>query len=720
MSKKIWLKFVLATIVLTFIFLNTMDYQSTKKSLKTKIEEETINMLNSFIAEVDRFSSRRMGNVKLLADYIPYIVDDENEVIDFLRKQHEVMDYFSALGFITPEGKIVADDGSILVVKEKESLHRALNGEIVISDVFSLAQNPDIKVSSIVSPVRNENNKIIGVVSGLINIQDVIQDMNDSFKLPGSVYFIKNQEVIYSYPTKNKITELSFSHAEYIHKIEEERYGTIHLNSSGHLLKYGQTETGWTVIADSLGNPKIQDIKWSFWRMIWMNALILLVGFLLYRFVSTIMRQADDRLKKDFLTGLPNRLQLHEDIESLSFGWEKDHIAVYFIRLDRFRELIEQFGYQLGDQMLLRTSSLLEDYEKGSRVYRVDYELFIFAIECDTERNAIESGEGLVQWLDHEIVVEEDAKMNLTVSVGGILIDQEIHREVLENGAFACQESSRKGGNQFTLYDEELSIRNKKHRQLVRCLSTALERQEFYMVYQPIYSISEQRIVGFESLIRWNSPDLGEISPFQFIPILETDEAIVDTGRWIMHTVANQANEWSQAGFKNFTINVNVSVKQLHHESFLHDVYSMLEETRIHPSLLIFEVTESVIVEKIDSVVQILEKLNAIGIKTAIDDFGTGYSSLASLTALPFQYLKIDKAFIDDVERREAGAEAILKGIIDIAKALHQTTVMEGVETEEQLKLLKTFGAERIQGYFISKPLRVEDAVKMIDKKYTW
>ncbi|WP_153730609.1 bifunctional diguanylate cyclase/phosphodiesterase [Sporosarcina obsidiansis] len=719
-TKNSWIKIMLLLTLLVFSTLIILDYRSTKDFLKSTVERQTQELLNNFISEVDLFTSRRIGDVQLMADYIPYIVDDEKEVAQYLKRQHDIKNYFSALGFIKPDGKIIADDGSRLEVKKRESFLQALQGETLISDVFPLAQDPDVKVTSIVVPVRDENERIIGVLSGLINIEDIIKEITNSFRLSGAVYFLKNGEVIHSYPSERIERENGFAHVNNIDLVQKERYGTIYLDQSGHMLKYGQTVTGWTVVVDSMKNPELEEMENSLLKMLLLVLLTIVVGGLIYYYISYLERQADDRLKKDLLTGLPNRLQVTQDIERKDFEWGTSHLAVYIIRLDRFSELMERFGYQTADQLLLKTSSLLVDYEPRGRSYRLDYALFLFAKEYDTVEGASALGEELVQLLHYDMTIEDELKVNVSASIGGVLIDQDADEEFLENGVLASQESSKAGGNQFTLYNEEIANLNKENRQLVRCLSTALERQEFYMVYQPIYSIEDNRIVGFEALIRWKLPELGEVGPGQFISHLEEDEAIVDTGRWIMNSVARQANEWSQAGYEDFTISVNVSVMQLHHDCFLHDVYSMLEETGVDPSLLIFEVTESVIVEKVDSVIYILRTLNELGIQTAIDDFGTGYSSLSSLTTLPFQYLKVDRAFIQDVERREPGAEAILKGIIDIAKALDQTTVLEGVETLEQMRLLQTFGAQRIQGYFISKPLIVEEAVHMLGKEMDW
>lgn len=715
-NKRNWLRWVVFIVTLGFIVLILFDYHSSKQKLIEEIDDQTDEILTSFITEVDRFTSRRIGDVELMADYIPYILGNEKELTEFLRRQHDVMDYFASIGFIKPDGTILAADGSKQQVKQPESFNRALQGEVAISDPFPLAQHPDERVTAIAVPARDENGEVIGVLSGVINIEYLINDLTNATSLPGVVYFMKNGELIYSYPTERKL-RTEHTDPEKLQKIVDNHFGTMFLDHQGRLVKYGESNTGWLVIADSEGNPKLDSVRNLLWRMVALLTLTITVAAGIYMYSQYIGKQAETRQKRDLLTGLPNRLQLEEDMKNRAAVWRAKHIGLFFVRIDHFSDVIDRFGYQAGDRILLRTADTLEEAAYAGKVYRTDYEVFMLAAKCDSESDAVKIGEGIVQLMYSVLPIASGAKVNLSASVGAVLAEADLSEDLLLNGNYACQESAKAGGNQFTLYTEAMDEASREQLRRARCLSTALERNEFYMVYQPIYSLQEKRIIGFESLIRWRSPELGEVGPFQFIPLLEQDNAIVETGRWIMNTVAEQVNEWRKLEKEHFTVNVNVSVKQLHHEDFLKDVARMLKETGVDPAYLVFEVTESVFVEKINEVIHILRTLNDWGIKTAVDDFGTGYSSLSSLTALPFQYLKVDRAFILAVERKEPGSEAILKGILGIARALNQTTVLEGVETEEQLLLLKSFGAERIQGYFFSKPMEAGEAVKMLGKK---
>lgn len=715
-NKRNWLRWIVSIITLAFIILILYDYHSSKQELVEEIEEQTDEILTSFMTEVDRFTSRRIGDVELMADYIPFILGDEEKLMKFLKRQHDVMDYFASIGFIKPDGTILAADGSRQQVKQPDSFNRALQGQVSISDPFPLAQHPDERVTAIAVPARDENGKVIGVLSGVINIEYLINDISNTTSLPGAVYFMKNGELIYSYPTDRKLRDKQ-PEPKKQEMIQKNRFGTFFLNDRGRLIKFGQTDTGWLVIADSEGNPKLDAVRNTFWRMAALLMLTIFVASGVYAYSQYIGRQAANRQKRDLLTGLPNRLQLEEDMRSRSTVWRAERLGLFVVRIDQFSDVIDRFGYQAGDHILLRTAEALEEVAQGGNVYRIDFEVFMIAVKCDSECNVRETGEMIVRLMNSAMPIGKRVKVNLSASVGGVLTDKNIGEDLLLNGNYASQEAVKAGGNQFILFTEEMDRSSREQLRRVRCLSTALERNEFYMVYQPIYSLQEKKITGFESLIRWRSPELGEVGPAHFIPLLEQDDAIVETGRWIMNTVAEQVNIWRESMEEHFTVNVNVSVKQLHHARFLDDVSGMLEGTGVDPSYLIFEVTESVFVENLEEVIRILQTLNDWGIKTAIDDFGTGYSSLSSLTVLPFQYLKVDRAFILAVERKEPGSEAILKGILGIAKALNQTTVLEGVETEEQLLLLKSFGAERIQGYFFSKPLEVDEACKMLGKR---
>ena len=208
------------------------------------------------------------------------------------------------------------------------------------------------------------------------------------------------------------------------------------------------------------------------------------------------------------------------------------------------------------------------------------------------------------------------------------------------------------------------------------------------------------------------------MSPVEFIPLLEESDLIIPVGRWIFRQVISQIKLWDEEGHEDFHVAINISVKHMMHPDFLYDVKSIIHEMKISPQRLIFEITETVAVQNTELAIQILSELNILGVKTALDDFGTGYSSLSILKMLPIQQVKVDRSFIVEMEQEGEKSLVILQGVLDIAKNLGMSTVMEGVETPEQLELLREMGAHKIQGYLISRPVVAELAIEL--RKQTW
>jgi EAL domain-containing protein (putative c-di-GMP-specific phosphodiesterase class I) len=235
-----------------------------------------------------------------------------------------------------------------------------------------------------------------------------------------------------------------------------------------------------------------------------------------------------------------------------------------------------------------------------------------------------------------------------------------------------------------------------------------MDRNELSLLYQPQMSIVTGRIVGLEALLRWQHPELGLISPDRFIPIAESSGLIVPIGEWVLTTACAQARQWQKEGLPIVTMAVNVSALQFRQDGFCEMVGRVLNETGFSPNCLELELTESVIVSNADVMLSVCRDLKAMGLKLAIDDFGTGYSSLMYLKQFPVGKLKIDRAFIRDIVVNEDD-KAITSAIISMAKSLNLRVIAEGVETEEQLLLLRGFQCEEIQGYYCSKPLAARD-----------
>ncbi|MFO1446307.1 EAL domain-containing protein [Bacillus sp. Bva_UNVM-123] len=719
MIKRRILVYCLLSILLISVFsISVFNYQSTRKYISAAVERETSELLSSFTAEAKRYSNERVVELELIAGHLALLPNNKNEIVSFLHVQNNKMPFFTGLGFITLEGEIFAADGSRIPVKQRESFKKALSGETVFSEIFPLYQDSAQKVTAISIPVHKDG-EIIGVLSGVVNMANIIGGLYEESRLPGTVFLLKGGEVVFSSSSEREIEDVIPNVETLLKEIDQLDVGNWLINSnSAHYVMYQHIWDDWIVVVDSNANPDTKTISDTFWRNTLFVLITLFVIILVLLYVHQLELREKNMLKRDLLTGLGNRTQLEEDLEFQLQHFPQKKFALLFICLDRFIEINERVGYQMGDRIVFALSKKLKQIASKENLYRVDGDEFVFISYTETEQEQRSIASKIVHLMEVPIPINKEGSVWVTVSVGvRSSLECDEADLMMQDATFAVQEAKRKGGNQFVYFTAQLAILNERHRQVANHLDSALENKEFYLVYQPIYRFSSQSVVSFETLLRWKSPILGEVGPVDFIPLLEENDLIIQTGRWLIREVASQVIRWEKEGYKTFVVTLNVSVKQLLHPNFLSDVYSIIKETGVKPEMLVFEITESIVVQNIELASQILLTLNSLGIQTALDDFGTGYSSFSILKTLPIQYLKIDRAFVVEIESDGGVSKKILKGIVDIANGLNLTTVVEGVETNEQLAILKEMGVHRVQGYIISKPVIPEAAIQMVEGK---
>lgn len=304
--------------------------------------------------------------------------------------------------------------------------------------------------------------------------------------------------------------------------------------------------------------------------------------------------------------------------------------------------------------------------------------------------------------LEHELYV--------TVSIGYSFypLDETDPEMLLSNADVAMYEAKENGRNTFRRYNPEMIDQLHNYVDVHHGLIKALENGEFLLYYQPQLDIASGKITGAEALIRWNHPEKGIVSPAEFIQIAEKTGLIVPIGEWVLRTASLQVKTLHEQGFDAFVMAVNLSARQFGEDGFTQKVIEIIRETGIDPSFIELELTESILINSTNMVFKILEDFKEAGFALSIDDFGTGYSSLSYLKLFPINKLKIDQAFTKNVTQGGSDSD-LVRAIIAMASALHLTTIAEGVETEEQLNLIREMGCDEIQGYLIAKPMPGDD-----------
>ncbi len=698
------------------IYFSIVNYTSTKKFVLQSVERNTEVLLHNFIADVDRFSLERTSDIELLAEHIPYVMEKDEDVTLFLLKQTEAMPNFVALSFITPDGMIQSADGNHFKVQQQGYFEKALKGDVVFSDVFRLNQDTSQNVTSIFVPVVNHDGETVGVLSGVVNLSDIVSELVEKSKLPGTVFLLKDDDVFFTSNEDVSFEETIPHSDQLLEHINGQKVGNWNdFEDELRFIKYETTWNDWVVVVDSISNQATDEIRWAFWQSTVLVVSGIVIIVIIYLYLIRLQRREELQAEEDLLTGLGNRARLESNIAKKISQNSEAIVTFYLIKIDRFSEVTELLGYDVSEQLLFDVSNRLNHVQKKINAYRVGDREFVITADYDSLERQKKFAAELVEQMAQPIHVGQGKFVELTVSIGVRTADiKEDMNVIMQDALFASREATTQGGNQYVYFTDQLAQDSEYQRKLTNNLADALSNEEFYLVYQPIYSCAENRIVSFEALMRWKSPVLGEIGPGQFIPLLEESDKIIDAGRWLIREVAKQVVRWKRDGYKDFVVALNVSPKQLRYESFLADVKQILAETGVNPSNLVFEVTESIVVQDTDVAYEILKSLNELGIETAIDDFGTGYSSLSLLKTLPFQYMKLDRAFVMEVLSDGGKSEAILKGLIEIANSLNLTTITEGVETSEQLEILQKLGAHRIQGFYFSKPVVPEKAVTFL------
>jgi diguanylate cyclase (GGDEF)-like protein len=429
---------------------------------------------------------------------------------------------------------------------------------------------------------------------------------------------------------------------------------------------------------------------------------------------NQLLMQANHQATHDALTGLRNRQFFIEHLQNRMNSLKESGGFSYLllIDLDHFKTVNDSLGHDVGDQLLQCIASrLLQKAHKGNVVARLGGDEFIitgssFAEREACERNALEISEQLIALLKETYVIDQH-HLYISASIGVSIISGRSANahSFIKEADIAMYEVKAKGRDGVFIFNEEMSGRVEGNLEIERLLHFALTNDEISLHYQPQLDRSG-KVIGAESLARWNNPTLGAVSPAQFIPIAEQTGLIIELGNHILETGFKTLRAWRDEGIALDQFSINISMRQFTHHAFVAQVEEMARR-HLDGELcrkLIFEVTESIVAEDINRVILVMKRLKELGIRFSMDDFGTGYSSLSYLNRLPLDEIKIDRAFVGALDQNE-GDRAMVVTILNMANILKLNIVAEGVETAGQRDFLLRHECHLFQGYFYSKPL---------------
>lgn len=418
----------------------------------------------------------------------------------------------------------------------------------------------------------------------------------------------------------------------------------------------------------------------------------------------------------DDLTGLPNRRHLLKKLEQQVEDSKENGqpFALFLLDINRFKNVNDGLGHKIGDMFLKEISTRLMAVDRfGEPFYRLNGDEFVYIlkdmtqIEVTTERMLAVFEESFC-FLDYEFYSSASMGISLYPAHGETVSD------IIRAADMAMYEAKKKNGNVAIIYSSDLPGSSNSLLRLETKLHHALQHHAFELHYQPKITVQTGKMEGMEALIRWTDDELGVVSPLQFIPFAEECGLISKIGEWVLKEAATQVKQWNDTYHLKLRVAVNISPKHLAERTFVERLKDILQEVNLDPTHLEIEITEMSMLDQNSELISKIQDIKNMGITISIDDFGTGYSSLSYLKQFPVDALKIDRSFIKNI-RKEKGT-AMVEAIIKIAHALNLSVVAEGVEDEQELRILKEYACEYVQGYHFSKPLNVQDFTHHIEK----
>lgn len=433
-------------------------------------------------------------------------------------------------------------------------------------------------------------------------------------------------------------------------------------------------------------------------------------------------QQAEDRILQmanhDALTGLPNRRLLQDRIQQVLAHDSRIHsqMAVLFIDLDHFKIINDSLGHDIGDLLLKEVATRLSAcVREEDTVARQGGDEFIIVLHSITDSsNAITIAQNIIEKISQSFNIKsEELYIGCSIGIAVFPDNGEDSETLLKNSDLAMYHAKQSGRNNYKFFNPEMNQLAEERHMLGIDLRYAIERNELVLNYQPIITMpgSEQR--SLEALLRWQHPKHGLIPPLKFIGLAEETGLIIPIGNWVIKAVCLQIKTWQEQGYKVPRIAINLSAKQFQDENLVDNITEILNQTAVPAGSIKLEITETMLIDNIEKVVQTLSRLNEMGIKISIDDFGTGYSSLSYLKRFPISNLKIDRSFVKDINTNTSDS-AIVAAIIAMSKSLGISVIAEGVETKEQLELLQEHGCHHFQGYYFGRPVSAEEIVSTL------
>ncbi|HBF2787141.1 TPA: EAL domain-containing protein [Clostridioides difficile] len=732
--------FTLITILfLTSLFL-TMGYiyiEDTKHLLmsEAKIHIKEVAVQGSQLAQ--RQIEKDLDVLNIFSNYYASNPDIPNEekmknLLDEMENQK-----FYTMAIVDINGNAENTKGDKFSVKDREFFKNSIKGKKYVSSPYVDEVNKSIKKIAISVPLLN-NDKVVGVLYCTYNINTLMKLINISFYENNSIsYVVKNNGTIILHPQGDSLSKNIYKLLKQDNDIQEvnrlkkelqeNKTGATVLNmlEERRYLGYATMDNGnsennyikdWNLIFSIPETVVFSNSKQIINRAVYAVLSIVLIFVAIIFYIIYIKKSNEKEILslayEDKVTYIGNQNKFYRECSKYLLDKPSLNYIIVYFDINNFKMINDTFGYEFGDNLLITIAKALKEELTEGEVYArlsSDY----FAIFCDYKngRNKI------IRKLDN---IRSNIESNLSIvfeislCVGIYFVEEgEVDIQKAVNKANMARSVAKGKNINYAIYNEDVRNKLSEESMILDDIKIALVKNQFEVYYQPKFSLVTGEMIGSEALIRWNHPEHGFISPAVFIPIAEKSKLILKIGRFVFERVCNDLYEWKKQGKKIVPVSVNLSRVELYQPDIVKFINKTIKMYNLSSDFIEIEITETVAINELNILKNVLNELRTYGFSISMDDFGTGYSSISCLRDMPIDILKLDKSFLGGIEHDERSRN-IAKSIVSLAKSLDLVVIIEGVESKEQAELMKQFGCDLVQGFYFARPMPAKNFLDLL------
>ncbi|MCE4736025.1 EAL domain-containing protein [Clostridioides difficile] len=644
---------------------------------------------------------------------------------------------FYTMAIVDINGNAENTKGDKFSVKDREFFKNSIKGKKYVSSPYVDEVNKSIKKIAISVPLLN-NDKVVGVLYCTYNINTLMKLINISFYENNSIsYVVKNNGTIILHPQGDSLSKNIYKLLKQDNDIQEvnrlkkelqeNKTGATVLNmlEERRYLGYATMDNGnsennyikdWNLIFSIPETVVFSNSKQIINRAVYAVLSIVLI-FIAIIFYIIYKKKSNEKeilslAYEDKVTYIGNQNKFYRECSKYLLDKPSLNYIIVYFDINNFKMINDTFGYEFGDNLLITIAKALKEELTEGEVYArlsSDY----FAIFCDYKngRNKI------IRKLDN---IRSNIESNLSIvfeislCVGIYFVEEgEVDIQKAVNKANMARSVAKGKNINYAIYNEDVRNKLSEESMILDDIKIALVKNQFEVYYQPKFSLVTGEMIGSEALIRWNHPEHGFISPAVFIPIAEKSKLILKIGRFVFERVCNDLYEWKKQGKKIVPVSVNLSRVELYQPDIVKFINKTIKMYNLSSDFIEIEITETVAINELNILKNVLNELRTYGFSISMDDFGTGYSSISCLRDMPIDILKLDKSFLGGIEHDERSRN-IAKSIVSLAKSLDLVVIIEGVESKEQAELMKQFGCDLVQGFYFARPMPAKNFLDLL------